>query len=796
MDQPSAGIVQDGIQREPAGPAVQNSQDWFHMLVESLHDGVVFVNDCLSEILGYSKDELMHMSTLDFAAPEEKERLVQEMQAARRKDEPLQVLEFWAIRQDGGRRYLHNRFSTARSGDRIARLFLVISDITEQKQVEESLKEQQSFLRQIIDLNPNLIFVKDRDSRFVLGNHALAQIYGTTVEDLIGKSDADFTPDPEQAERFHLDDLRVMDSVQESVMPDRPLTDAQGGLHWVQAIKRPLVDADGVARHILGVSVDITERNRLEQQIRDSLARRGQQVQTSTEVAQEIAAAPALQDLYQRVVTLIKERFGYYHAQIFRYEPAVDALLLVTGYGEPGRILLAAGHRLPLGRGVVGAAAAARRAVLASDVGQDTDWVPNPHLPATKGELAVPIILRDQVLGILDVQSDMAGALTADDRMLLEGLCGQIAIAIESTRLRQEMEESLHELERLYRVMSHTGWETLQREIGLTGYLFDLGSVISITDDQGPEGEQPAEQQGPGSWTTDGHSAVVAPLAVRGEIIGSLGIQQDPSNPLSADDLALLESVAEQVAQAMESARLFEQTRLRAEELAVLNEMSRNLTTMANEDEVIESLYHYASRLLDTTNFYVALYDAQGDRVTFPLYVEGKNVQGQMEERRAGKGMTEYVIRTRTPLLIKKDFSRQLAELGVEIIGQEAESWLGVPMMIGENTLGVIVVQSYTTPYVYDEHHRDLLSAIGSQAAVAIENIRLMEQTRRRAEREHTVRTITDRVRRGTNREAILRIALQELSQVLGASTSVARLGTRDQLLSTVEYEPHDGKEG
>ena len=204
---------------------------------------------------------------------------------------------------------------------------------------------------------------------------------------------------------------------------------------------------------------DITERKQLEQQIQGSLELREYQVQTSTEVAQEIAAAPDLSELFERVVTLIKERFNYYHAQIFRYDPALDAIVLVTGYGEVGQHMLADGHRLPMGRGVVGTAAASGQSILATDVTQDADWRPNPHLPDTRGELAVPIKLRDEVLGILDVQSDRAGALSADDRLLLEGLCGQIAVAMESTRLLAELRRGEAELSQALQIAKLAYWE-------------------------------------------------------------------------------------------------------------------------------------------------------------------------------------------------------------------------------------------------------------------------------------------------------------------------------------------------
>ena len=196
----------------------------------------------------------------------------------------------------------------------------------------------------------------------------------------------------------------------------------------------------------------IIERKRLEEQVQASLTRRVAQVQTSTEVAQEIASATDLDELFRRVVTLIKDRFNYYHAQIFRFDPTQDAVVLVTGYGEVGQAMLATGHQLPMGRGVVGSAAATGKSILAADVRQDTDWRPNPNLPETRGELAVPIKWRDQVLGILDVQSDRAGALSDDDRLLLEGLCGQIASAIE----HRQTEDRLAEERNLIRTLIDT----------------------------------------------------------------------------------------------------------------------------------------------------------------------------------------------------------------------------------------------------------------------------------------------------------------------------------------------------
>ena len=112
-------------------------------------------------------------------------------------------------------------------------------DITESKRAEKTLEKEREFLRQVIDIDPNFIFAKDREGRFTLVNQAVADAYGTTVEDLIGKTDADFNPNRDEVESFHRMDLEVIDTLKERFIPEEHLTDAQGNVRWLQTVKRP-----------------------------------------------------------------------------------------------------------------------------------------------------------------------------------------------------------------------------------------------------------------------------------------------------------------------------------------------------------------------------------------------------------------------------------------------------------------------------------------------------------------------------------------------------------------------------
>ncbi len=140
----------------------------------------------------------------------------------------------------------------------------------ERKRGDEDRGRQQDFLRQVIDLNPNLIFVKDWDGRFTLVNRALAEMYGARVQDLIGKRDADFNPNAEEVERYLRDDREAMTSGDPKFILEEPNTDAQtGARRWFQVIKVPLRTADG-APQVLGVATEITHRKELESQLRQA----------------------------------------------------------------------------------------------------------------------------------------------------------------------------------------------------------------------------------------------------------------------------------------------------------------------------------------------------------------------------------------------------------------------------------------------------------------------------------------------------------------------------------------------
>jgi PAS domain S-box-containing protein len=138
----------------------------------------------------------------------------------------------------------------------------------EAKRVEEALRLGEARLRQVIDLVPHFIFAKDVEGRFLLVNRAVAEAYGTTVEALLGRTDADFARSPEEARHFREDDLEVIGSGRPKVVPEEPITDASGRVRYLQTTKIPFTFSGSASPAILGVSLDITERKASEEALR------------------------------------------------------------------------------------------------------------------------------------------------------------------------------------------------------------------------------------------------------------------------------------------------------------------------------------------------------------------------------------------------------------------------------------------------------------------------------------------------------------------------------------------------
>lgn len=303
------------------------------------------------------------------------------------------------------------------------------------------------------------------------------------------------------------------------------------------------------------------------------LQSRSQQLLTVSDVAREIATTQELEPLLDEVTRLISERFNFYHVGIFLIDDKREFAYLRAANSEGGKRMLARSHKLKVGQvGMVGFVTGTGVPRISTDVGQDAVFFNNPDLPLTRSEMALPLKVGKNVIGALDVQSVKSDAFSDEDIKLFTTLADQVAIAIQNNSLFTQTTNALQEAQSLHRQYLNQEWqrETARRQH--SGYIFTTKGVSPVGDELAPDIEQALRtgetsiSEGAQAGTATG-STMVLPIKLRGEPIGVIHLQQaDQSDrKWSENEIATVQSVADQVAQALENARLFEQTVRRAE---------------------------------------------------------------------------------------------------------------------------------------------------------------------------------------------------------------------------------------
>jgi len=327
----------------------------------------------------------------------------------------------------------------------------------------------------------------------------------------------------------------------------------------------------------------------------------------SSEVGRAASSVLNPDELIHRVVNLITDRFGFYYAAIFLIDDLGEWADLKDATGEAGKALLARRHRLPIGgQNMVGTAITSRQARIALDAGQEMVRYRNPLLPETRSEIALPLIVGDQAMGALDVQSTQAAAFTEQDIDTLQNMANQVAIAIQNARLYQQAQHQLTEISRLNQVMMREGWQSFLQDKTNLAFQYKHNQLKEIKAPQIPELENILREQGPIFNYEDHKATLTLPLVLRDQTIGILHLKAD-KNEWSSDDLSIINTVTRQAVLAFENARLVEAAQQLAIREQQINQITSHIRNSADLETILKTTLAQLATALNVPEAHIQL---------------------------------------------------------------------------------------------------------------------------------------------------------------------------------------------
>jgi PAS domain S-box-containing protein len=479
-------------------------------------------------------------------------------------------------------------------------------------------------------------------------------------------------------------------------------------------------------------------------------------------------------------------------ASFYRFDSAANEFIHEVGFGYNTLVLekLQPLHfRLEDEKGIIGWVGAHSLPLNIPDVTQDKRWLATDA--EVKSALFVPVEHETVVLGVLTVSSTRAEAFGLNDERLLALFANHLAVAIENARLLSETQRRAHEAETLRQAASFVV-RALEPEEAVERILIQLESVVPydsasvqlLHDDYleivgGRGWSQPELVRGmrfpvpgknPNTLVVNSRQPVVlentrqryedflepvhqhiiswlgVPLLAHDQVIGILAIDSKKPNFYNADHVRLATAFAEQVAIALENARLFSDAQERARESSALYELALSLANVLDINELLARVYERVRELVPSDVFFVGLYDANTDMVNIAIGIEnGQPVAQGLQIPSNEAGLTGWIIKTRQPLLVR-DMLGETLPVSPRHLTQIARSWLGIPLVARDRVLGVLSVQS-GEPNIFGDSHSRFLQSIAGIVANALDNAQLFNETRRRLTEQEAINEIAQRLR-------------------------------------------------
>jgi len=342
-------------------------------------------------------------------------------------------------------------------------------------------------------------------------------------------------------------------------------------------------------------------------------------LQAAASTSEIIGKLLKLDELLSQAIELIRERFAFYHVQIFLLDEAGENAQLAASTGSVGQMLFERHHSLPVGsRSVIGRVTSSGQPVTANDT--DAFYHRNELLPNTRSELALPILDGDKIIGALDVQSRRYEVFTTEVIQALQVVANQLGITIRNARLFEEQEKTtndarrlflesetnLREIQRLNQQLTHAGWqdylETRKPVSGVTLQGTGLTPAAEWTDSlrEATRARQAITTQ------RDGQKIISVPMVLDNEVIGAIEVEATETTQES-DITEMVNAVAQRLALSLDKARLFEESQEATVREQRINDIVTRYQSVNNVDELLRITLQELSQSLGATHSSIRL---------------------------------------------------------------------------------------------------------------------------------------------------------------------------------------------
>ncbi len=361
---------------------------------------------------------------------------------------------------------------------------------------------------------------------------------------------------------------------------------AEKGPREVASLATAFNSMTGQLRELIGsLERRVTERTK-------DLEHQSVYLQASAEVGRAASSILEVDRLIAQVVESIRERFDLYYVGLFLLDEAGEWAILRAGTGEAGQAMLRRSHRLQVGGGsMIGWSVANAQARVALEVGADAVRLATAELPDTRSEAALPLRSRGGVVGALTVQSTQPGVFNQDAVVALQLMADQVAVAIDNARLFSQSQDALEAVNRASAQLSRQAWTELLKARIDTGYRSTKYGVTDAGDIWRPEMEQAFKEMRTvqADRAADGPILPLAvPIKVRGQTIGVVDTHKSSeAGDWTPQEVALMESLAEQLGVALESARLYQDTQRRATRERMIGEIANRMRQSLDMETIL-----------------------------------------------------------------------------------------------------------------------------------------------------------------------------------------------------------------